>query len=71
MDVDPYDCLPDFIVRLTNGVHPILETKGHDPLEEVTAQAARRWGAAANAEGSYGEWRYARAHRMASLWALS
>ena len=38
-----HDYIPDFIVRLDNGVHLILETKGHDELEEVKAQAAERW----------------------------
>ena len=54
VDGDLHDYLPDFIVRLRNGVHLILETKGHDPLEEVKAQVAQRWAAAVNAEGSYG-----------------
>jgi type III restriction enzyme len=49
-------------VRLTNGVRLILETKGHDELEEVKAQAAERWVRAVNADGSCGEWRYAVAH---------
>lgn len=40
-DGDPHDYIPDFVIRLTNGVHLILETKGHDPLEEVKSQAAR------------------------------
>ena len=52
-------------MRLDNGVHLILETKGHDPLEEVKAQAAERWVAAVNADGTYGEWRYAIVHDMA------
>ena len=66
-DGDPHDYIPDFIVRLTNGVHLILETKGHDPLEEVKAQAAQRWVDAVNADGSFGEWRYAVVHEMASV----
>ena len=53
------DYLPDFIVRLDNGVHLILETKGYDPLDEVKAAAAYRWVDAVNADGSFGEWRYA------------
>jgi type III restriction enzyme len=36
----------------------ILETKGYDPLEEVKRDAANRWVAAVNAEGSYGRWSY-------------
>ena len=51
--------IPDFIVRLDNGIHLILEPKGHDDLAEVKAQAAERWVRAVNADGTYGEWRYA------------
>lgn len=36
----------------------ILEMKGYDPLKEVKKQAAERWVAAVNAEGSYGQWCY-------------
>jgi type III restriction enzyme len=42
----------------------VLEPKGHDLLEEVKKQAAERWVRAVNAEGSFGEWRYAMAHDM-------
>lgn len=54
----PHDYVPDFIVRLENGVHVILETKGFDPREEVKIAAAQRWVDAVNAEGSYGKWSY-------------
>lgn len=57
-----HDYVPDFIVRLDNGVHLILETKGHDALEHVKVQAAERWVRAVNADGSFGEWRYAITH---------
>jgi hypothetical protein len=56
---EPHDYIPDFIVRLDNGVHLILETKGYDPRAEVKEQAAHRWVDAVNADGSFGEWRYA------------
>jgi len=56
--------IPDFIVRLDNGVRLVLETKGHDPLEDVKTQAAERWVRAVNAEGSFGEWRYEISHAM-------
>jgi len=36
----------------------ILETKGYDPLADVKEAGARRWVAAVNAEGSYGQWAY-------------
>src|SRR5581483_7759506 len=38
-----HDYIPDFIVRLDNGIRLILETKGHDELEAVKAQAGQRW----------------------------
>jgi type III restriction enzyme len=56
--------VPDFLVRLENGVTLILETKGWDDREAVKTQAAERWVRAVNAEGSYGEWRYAIVHDM-------
>lgn len=58
----PY--VADFIVRLDNGVRLVLETKGHDDLENVKTQAAQRWVRAVNAEGSFGEWRYEISHAM-------
>jgi type III restriction enzyme len=69
-DGQGHDYIPDFIVRLDNGAHLILETKGHDPLEEVKAAAAQRWCDAVNADGSFGEWRYAVAHDPAEVPAL-
>lgn len=48
----------------------ILETKGHDPLEEVKAQAAQRWVEAVNGDGRHGTWRYAVVHEMASVPAV-
>ncbi len=55
-----HDYIPDFLVRLTNGVTLILELKGgRDALADVKVQAAERWVAAVNADGRHGEWRYA------------
>ena len=62
--------IPDFIVRLDDGVNLVLETKGHDPKEGVKTQAAERWVRAVNAEGSFGEWRYEIAHKMNAIPAL-
>lgn len=55
----PHDYVPDFLVRLDDGTHLILETKGFDPLAEVKAAAAERWTSAVNADGTHGTWRYA------------
>lgn len=62
--------VPDFIVRLDNGVHLILETKGFDEKEAVKTQAAHRWANAVNADGVYGEYRYEIAHDMNAIPAL-
>ena len=54
-----HEYLPDFIVRLDNGVMLILETKGgRDERADIKAQAAERWVAAVNADGRYGAWHY-------------
>ena len=60
-----HDYMPDFIVRLKTDppIHLVLETKGFDPLEEVKRAAAERWVNAVNAEGTYGMWKYALAHK--------
>jgi len=55
-----HDYLPDFVVRLDapGRPHLILETKGYDPLESVKREAAERWVAAVNADGTHGRWAY-------------
>lgn len=55
-----HDYIPDFIIRLNgNGErYLILETKGFDPLEQVKADAARRWVNAVNASKQFGKWDY-------------
>src|SRR6266511_6114972 len=35
-----HNYIPDFIVKLDNGLQLVLEAKGHDPLEHVKAAAA-------------------------------
>lgn len=62
----PHDYVPDFIVRVSQAppVHLILETKGFDELADVKAAAAERWVAAVNADGQFGEWRYAMARSV-------
>jgi type III restriction enzyme len=59
-----HEYVPDFIVRLDNGIQLILEPKGYDDLAEVKSQAAERWVAAVNADGRYGNWIYAIARKM-------
>ena len=64
-----HDYMPDFIVRLKTSpsVHIIIETKGYDPLADVKRAAAERWVAAVNAEGTYGQWKYAMARKTTEV----
>lgn len=67
-----HDYVPDFLVLLKDengepGLKLILETKGFDELEEIKTQAARRWVAAVNADGSYGQWHYEITHRIPAI----
>jgi len=48
----------------------VLETKGFDPLEEVKAQAARRWTDAINADGPFGRWAFAIVHKPEEIRGL-
>jgi type III restriction enzyme len=65
-----HEYIPDFLVTLTNGATLILETKGHDDLEGIKAQAAERWVRAVNADRGHGEWSYALVHNMNEIPAL-
>lgn len=58
-----HDYMPDFIIRLNENFHLILETKGYDELADIKEQAAWRWVNAVNADGRYGHWRYAIARK--------
>jgi type III restriction enzyme len=63
-----HEYVPDFLVRLDNGVTLILEVKGgRDEKADVKVQAAERWVAAVNADGRHGEWRYAICRDMNKL----
>ena len=53
-----HEYMPDFLVRLQDGSHLILETKGFDELKEVKKSAAERWTTAVNADGGHGRWHY-------------
>ena len=54
---EPHAYEPDFIVRLKNGAHVVLEIKGR-PYAGTDAkhEAARRWTSAVNHWGHLGEW---------------
>ena len=53
-----HDYVPDFLLRLTDGVQVILETKGFDLRTDVKQNAAMRWVSAVNRHGGFGQWRY-------------
>ena len=46
-----HDYIPDFLIRLDNGLHVILETKGFDPKTDLKRSAAQRWVKAVNRHG--------------------
>ena len=66
---EPHEYIPDFIIRLTgrDDQFLILETKGHDDLAEVKAQAAQRWVAAVNAAKCFGTWRFVMARTLSAV----
>jgi len=66
---EPHEYIPDFVIRLTGADDQflILETKGHDDLADVKAQAAQRWVAAVNAAKSLGKWRFVRARNLSAV----
>ncbi|NVL89795.1 MAG: DEAD/DEAH box helicase family protein [Desulfobacterales bacterium] len=48
---------PDFIIKLTNGQHLILETKGQDNARNRTKRAyLKEWVNAVNSHGGFGKW---------------
>ncbi|MGF6311909.1 type III restriction enzyme [Bradyrhizobium sp. i1.8.4] len=54
---NPHVYEPDFIVRLDNSVHVVLEIKGKSHEDtDAKHQAAKRWISAVNYWGSLGEW---------------
>ncbi len=64
-----HDYLPDFIVRLDSPEprYVIVETKGHDERLAEKEAAAKRWAAAVNADGRYGDWAYLLLKERASI----
>jgi type III restriction enzyme len=66
---EAHDYVPDFIVRLKTEppMHLILEVKGYDELQEIKAQAARKWVEAVNADRTYGRWAYVVAKKPADV----
>ena len=58
-DGEPRAYEPDFIVRLTNGLHVVLEIKGQSRADtDAKHEAAKRWVRAVNHWRQLGEWRF-------------
>ena len=52
-----HNYVPDYIVRLCNGIHLLLEIKGkEDNQDKAKHDAARRWISAVNNWGQLGRW---------------
>jgi type III restriction enzyme len=48
---------PDFIIRLVNGTHLVLEVKGQEKEQDRVKRAAlKEWTTAVNAQGGFGKW---------------
>ena len=59
---------PDFLVRLTNGNHLVLEVKGQDTQQDRTKREfLDEWVRAVNAHGGFGTWKWAVSMNPADL----
>ena len=59
---------PDFLVRLTNGNHLVLEVKGQDTQQDRTKREfLDEWVMAVNAYGGFGTWKWAVSMNPADL----
>ena len=58
---EPHDYVPDFLVRLDNGVNLILEVKGFkgEQVNDKKLTTENCWIPAVNRLGSYGRWQFA------------
>ena len=61
---------PDFVVRMADGTHLLLEIKGAQPAEVAAKhQAAQRWVSAVNRWGQLGQWQFMACHDPQALLA--
>lgn len=60
--------VPDFLIRLANGRHLILEIKGEDsPQNQAKLAAMRAWVEGVNTKGGFGVWCHDVAYEMAKI----
>ena len=60
-ELDAYLCtgIPDFLVKLKNGLSLVLEVKGfEDEQSRAKHEAAKRWCTAVSAWGEMGKWEF-------------
>ena len=56
-DGAPKRYYPDFVVRLTNGAHVVVETKGQkDKSAQIKRKALQGWVKEVNSMGTWGKW---------------
>jgi len=56
-DGAPKRYYPDFVARLTNGAHVVIETKGQkDKSAQIKRKALQGWVKAVNSMGTWGKW---------------
>jgi type III restriction enzyme len=59
---------PDFVVRLADGSHVMLEVKGPEPAQvSAKHEAAQRWVTAVNRWGQLGRWTFLPCHEPQRL----
>jgi type III restriction enzyme len=59
---------PDFIIRLSDGTHLVLETKGEDSEQNQTKRRfLDEWVVAVNEDGRFGRWRWAVAFKPGDI----
>lgn len=51
------NALPDFVVKLADGAHVVVETKGQkDKSAQIKRKALQSWVKAVNSMGTWGKW---------------
>jgi type III restriction enzyme len=65
-----HEYVPDFLIRLSDGLNVVLETKGFDRKAELKKSAADRWVGAVNRHGGFGAWRYVLCRNVAEVRSL-
>jgi type III restriction enzyme len=65
-----HEYVPDFLIRLSDGLNVVLETKGFDRKADLKRSAAERWVGAVNRHGGFGRWQYVLCRNVADVRSL-